>query len=98
VARPKLERSLIIDRLERIITQDIGGRGLAIDPTDNLVTRCRGNLQRAARHIAEEGSAVAIVTGFYAGTARRPTIETDGPCGSLALVWLLAKLGYSVTL
>jgi hypothetical protein len=98
VAQPKLERSLVIDRLEQIITQDVGGRGLAIDPTDNLVTRCRGNLHWAARHIAEEGSAVAIVTGFYVASARRPTIETDGPCGSLALAWLLARLGYSVTL
>src|SRR5206468_9123446 len=94
----KVERSLVIERLEQIITEDIGGRGLALDPTDNLVTRCRGNLERAARHVAAEGSAVAIVTGFYVASARKPTIETDGPCGSLALAWLLAKLGYSVTL
>jgi hypothetical protein len=97
-AHARSERSRVIDQLEAIITQDIGGRGLAVDPNDNLVTRCRGNLAQAARHLATEGAAVAIVTGFYVPGALGPTIETDGPCGAIALAWLLAKLGYAVTL
>ncbi len=92
------ERSRVINKLEAIITQDIGGRGLAVDPNDNLVTRCRGNLARAASHLATEGSAVAIVTGFFIAHAATPSIETDGPCGAIALTWLLTKLGYTVTL
>jgi hypothetical protein len=95
---PKLERSRVIDRLEAIITQDIGGRGLAVDPDDNLVTRCRGNLERAARDIAENGATVAILSGFYVAHANTPAIETDGPCGAIALAWLLSRLGCRVTL
>ncbi len=95
--RIRPERSRVIDRLEEIITQDLGGRGLAVDPTDNLVTRCRGNLARAARHLAGEGTNVAIVTGFFISHAARPSIETDGPCGAIALAWLLAELGCSLT-
>jgi hypothetical protein len=91
-------RSRVIDRLEEIITLDIGGRGLAIDPRDNLVTRCRGNLERAARHMASEGQEVAIVTGFFVSRAERPAIETDGPCGAIALAWLLGRLGLRATL
>jgi hypothetical protein len=98
VVPARSERSRVIDQLESIITQDIGGRGLAVDPKDNLVTRCRGNLARAARHLASEGAAAAIVTGFYVAGDSGPTIETDGPCGAIALAWLLAKLGYEVTL
>jgi hypothetical protein len=97
-ARSNRERSRVIDRLEAIITQDIGGRGLAVDPTDNLVTRCHGNLASAARHLASEGSSVAIVTGFFIAHAAEPSIETDGPCGAIALAWLLSQLGYYVTL
>lgn len=92
------ERSPAIDRLEQVITQDIGGRGLAFDPADNLVTRCRGNLGRAARNLAADGTAAAIVTGFYIAHAERPSIETDGPCGAIALAWLLSKLKFRVTL
>src|SRR5262245_22327561 len=93
-----VERSRVIDRLEKIITQDIGGRGLAVDPHDNLVTRCRGNLGRAARHLASDSACVAIVTGFYVAHAAQPAIETDGPCGAIALAWLLSRLGIQVTL
>jgi hypothetical protein len=71
---------------------------LAVDPADNLVTRCRGKLAGAARHVAAEGSAVAIVTGFFVASAKKPSIETDGPCGAIALAWLLDQLGCQVTL
>jgi hypothetical protein len=84
--------------LEEIITQDIGGRGLAIDPRDNLVTRCRGNLERGARRLAAEGQEVAIATGFFVSRAEWPAIETDGPCGAIALAWLLGRLGMRATL
>lgn len=94
----KLERSLLIDALEAIITQDIGGRGLAMDPYDNLVTRCRGNLERAARNLASDAGYVAIVTGFYVSHAEAPTVETDGPCGAIALAWILSQIGYRVTI
>ncbi len=97
-AGARSERSRVIDRLEEIITQDIGGRGLAVDPRDNLVTRCRGNLHRAARHLAGEGHEVAIVTGFFVSRAERPAIETDGPCGAIALAWVLGRLGLRATL
>ena len=85
-----------IDRLEQIITQDLAGRGLACHSSDNLVRRCRGNLARAARHFADEAEVVAIATGFYVAHAERPTIETDGPCGAIALAWMLAELGCRV--
>ncbi|MBI3467389.1 MAG: DUF4392 domain-containing protein [Planctomycetes bacterium] len=85
-----------IERLEQIITQDLAGRGLACLSSDNLVRRCRGNLARAARHLTDEGEAVAIATGFYVAHAERPAIETDGPCGAIALAWMLAELGCRV--
>jgi hypothetical protein len=91
------ERSGLIEQLEAIITRDVGNRGLASADGDNLVTRCRGNLGRAARHLAAEAGAVAIVTGFYVASTS-PTIETDGPCGAIALAWLLARQGFPVTL
>src|SRR5262245_10103948 len=98
VPRDEVERSRTIDRLEQVITQDIGGRGLSFDPKDNLVTRCRGNLGRAASDLASEGTSVAIVTGFFVAHAERPSIETDGPCGAIALAWLLTQLHCRVTL
>src|SRR5262245_2075078 len=98
VATRRSERSRVIDRLEEIITQDVDRRSLAVDPQNNLVTRCRGNLGRAARSLASDRSAVAIVTGFYVAHANQPSIETDGPCGAVAMAWLLAQIGCRVTL
>jgi hypothetical protein len=92
------ERSEAIEQLEQVITRDVARRGLAHTPHDNLVTRCRGNLERAARHLAFEGSSVAIATGFYVASGSRDTVETDGPCGAIALGWLLAALDYDVTI
>ena len=95
-AESKQQGHRVIERLEEIITQDLAGRGLACHSGDNLVTRCHGNLARAARHLADEAAGVAIATGFYVANGDRPTIETDGPGGAIALAWLLGELGYRV--
>lgn len=92
------EEATAINRLEQIIGQDIAGRGLATVPGDNLLTRCQGNLAAAAQHLAAEGGSVGIATGFYKAGAEGPTVETDGPCGAIALAWVLGRLGMDVTL
>lgn len=76
------------------IQTDVGNRGLARDPTDNLVTACPNDLTDACRSIANHAAPrVGIVTGFMIPTVDPPTGETDGPPGALFLAQALTRLG-----
>jgi D-glutamate cyclase len=55
-------------------------------------------LEIAARSLASNASAVAIVTGFCIPDGGQPAAETDGPPGALYLARALGELGIDVVL
>jgi hypothetical protein len=76
------------------IQTDVGNRGLARDPTDNLLTACPGDFALACRSMANHPAPrVGIVTGFMIPTVEPPTGETDGPPGALFLAQAFNDLG-----
>jgi D-glutamate cyclase len=92
----------LLDAIRALIQKDIGKRGLAADPHDNLFTACPGDFEAACRSIAETPhAALAVVTGFPIvanGTGVSPAGETDGPLGALFLARALTPLGVKVVL
>lgn len=85
--------------LQTCIQQDVGGRGLARLPGDNLFTACAGDFSAACQSIAETAAPVlGIVTGFFIPHGQPPAAETDGPLGALFLARALVPLGASVVL
>jgi hypothetical protein len=88
-----------LDALRDLIQQDVGHRGLATDPTRNLLTSCADDFAAACCSIAEAPKpALAVVTGFYIPTGNPPSAETDGPLGALFLARALTPLGVRVAL
>ncbi len=86
-----------LDALRALVQRDVGGRGLARDPADNLLTRCRDDLAAACRSIAEAPRPVlGVVTGFPIVSVDPPRSETDGPLGALFLARALTPLGIAV--
>src|SRR5262249_7706227 len=82
-----------------VIQRDPGKRGLARDPSDNLLTGCAGDFVAACRAIASPPNPVlAVVTGFPIAAAEPPCDETDGPLGAVFLARALAPLGVEVSL
>jgi hypothetical protein len=82
----------LIREFENSIRRDPAQRGLiASEPAFGPV--CPGHLVCAARHLAEFGTSVAIVTGFYVPGGDPPAAETDGPPGALVLAQTLFSLG-----
>lgn len=80
--------------LRDAIQVDVGGRGLARDPADNLFTACPDDLAAACRSIADHPAPrVGVVTGFMIPSVDPPTGETDGPLGALALARVFHHLG-----
>ena len=88
----------LLDKLRAIIQQDVGNRGLARDPLDNLFTACRDDFAAACRSIAETPHpALAVVTGFPIVIGDPPFYnETDGPLGALFLARALIPLDIKV--
>jgi hypothetical protein len=81
------------------IQQDPGRRGLATDPSSNLLTCTADDFANACRSVAQTPeAAMAVVTGFFIPTAQPATGETDGPLGALFLARALAPLGIRVAL
>jgi D-glutamate cyclase len=73
---------------------DVGNRGLASDPAENLFTTCSDDFAAACRSIADHPAArVGIVTGFMIPSVDPPTGETDGPPGALTLAQAFSHLG-----
>lgn len=69
-----------------VIQQDIGNRGLARDPHDNLLTATRDDFANACNSIANHAKpSVGLLTGFFIPTANPPAFETDGPLGAAYL-------------
>lgn len=85
--------------LRDIVQIDVGKRGLARDPIDNLFTACPNDFAAACRSIADHPSPrVGIVTGFMIPSVDPPAGETDGPLGALFLAHVLNQLGITVLL
>jgi hypothetical protein len=83
--------------LDAILRHDPGGRGVAAFQEGGRPLAA-GHLERAAKHLAEDGQQVAIVTGFAIVGRDRIAAETDGPPGALYLARVLAALGVETTL
>jgi len=85
--------------LRDIVQVDVGNRGLARDPNDNLFTAYPDDFANACRSIAEHPNPlVGIVTGFMIPSVKPATGETDGPLGALFLAHVLEWLGIRVFL
>jgi D-glutamate cyclase len=76
-------------RLEAAVRRDPARRGLASYADANGATLLAGDLQRAARDLAESGTRVLIVTGFCVVMPEGVTAETDGPPGAIFLAAML---------
>jgi hypothetical protein len=84
----------LLTQLRDLVQRDIGQRGLAREPHDNLLTATTGDFECACRAIAEHPAPrVGIVTGFMIPSATPPVGETDGPLGALFLAQTLEELG-----
>ena len=60
---------------------------------DKLAPYAAGGLERAARHLAQSRSPLALFTGFYVAHAAKPAAETDGPLTVMAIAEALFALG-----
>ena len=90
--RASAPRKVDFSRLEEIIAEDHGQRGIG-----PLVIR--GELARAAYHLSHgpDCQHIAIVTGYPCCPGSPPT-ETDGPPGAIATARALVALGHRVTI
>jgi hypothetical protein len=85
--------------LRDAIQIDVGQRGLARDPADNLFTACPDDFAAACRSIAEhKAPRVGVVTGFMIPSVEPPMGETDGPPGALFLARAFHHLGIPTVL
>jgi hypothetical protein len=83
-----------IARIESLCGQDAGARGIG-----PLVALTQGNLERAARSIAEHRTPhVAILTGFWILHGKPPSPENDGPPGAAHIAAALHTAGIPVRL
>lgn len=84
--------------LRDLIQRDVGGRGLATVPGDNLFTACPDDLNYAARSVAwHPRPHLLVVTGFPVVGPHGICGETDGPLGARFLARALGPLGVRVT-
>ena len=85
--------------LRDLIQDDVGQRGLARDPIDNLLTARPDDFAAACHSIADHPAPrVGIVTGFMIPAVDPPTGETDGPLGALFLARAFARSDIPCTL
>ena len=85
--------------LRDLIQDDVGQRGLARDPIDNLLTARPDDFAAACHSIADHPAPhVGIVTGFMIPAVDPPTGETDGPLGALFLARAFAQFDIPCTL
>jgi hypothetical protein len=82
-----------------VIQRDVGNRGLARDPHDNLLTACPDDFAAACKSIADTAApGLLVFTGFHIATAEPPCHETDGPLGALFLARAFRPLGIDIHL
>lgn len=89
----------VLDTIRTLIQEDVGGRGLAADPAENLLTACPDDFRLACASVAAAPAAVlVVVTGFFIPQGTPPAAETDGPLGALFLARALRPVGIEVVL
>jgi hypothetical protein len=89
----------VLDNIRDLIQEDVGGRGLASDPAENLLTICPDDFHLACHSVAHTPEAfLVVVTGFYIPQGTPPAAETDGPLGALFLARALVPAGIKVVL
>lgn len=81
-----------IGQFDAFIRRDPARRGL-ISSEAEFGPLCPGHLAEAAVDLAEHGTAVAIVTGFFVPGGEIPAAETDGPLGALVLAATMRACG-----
>jgi hypothetical protein len=79
-------------RIETLVRCDPAHRGL-LGGIGGAARLGLGQNAAAARHLAEHGREVGIVTGFAIPTAAGPIAETDGPLGAVLLAASCAAVG-----
>jgi len=73
-----------LDAILAAVQVDVGNRGLAKDPQDNLFTATPGDFKAACRSLAfEPKPSVLALTGFIIPSVEPPLQETDGPLGTI---------------
>jgi hypothetical protein len=83
-----------LNGIRDLVQEDVGDRGLARNPHDNLLTATKSDFANACVSIAYQANPwLAIVTGFFIPTANPPAGETDGPLGAIFLARACAALG-----
>ena len=83
----------VLAAIRDLIQEDVGRRGLATVPGDNLLTARPNDFSLACRTLARRRRPhIGIVTGFYIPHATPPAAETDGPLGALFLARALVPL------
>lgn len=92
-------RRSVLGAIRELIQEDVGNRGLATVPGDNLLSARPDDFKEACRSLARSKRAcMGVVTGFYIPHAHPPAAETDGPLGALFLARALVPLGVRVVL
>ena len=87
---PRIENTIV--QFEALIRRDPARRGL-IGSEPRFGPLCPGDLAAASADLAQFGSRVGIITGFYIPRGSPPAAETDGPLGSLLLAAALEGVG-----
>jgi hypothetical protein len=81
----------VLSAIESLVRRDPAQRGLGGAAHEPPL--CPGDLARSAASLADAGTAVAIVTGFWVPRADPPAPETDGPLGAVFLARACRALG-----
>src|ERR1051326_4548238 len=80
--------------IREVIQRDVGNRGLARDPDDNLLTRTRGDFANACASIASHADpTLEVVTEFLIPGDNEAVAETDGPLGAVFLTRAMVACG-----
>ncbi len=83
--------------IERLLRRDPARRGVARQVHEQGALTS-GQLEAAARSLAEQGRSVGMVTGFCVASTEGYVAETDGPPGALYLARALLSLGVEVAI
>ncbi|VTR99212.1 glutamate cyclase domain-containing protein [Tuwongella immobilis] len=86
-----------LNAIRDVVQVDIGNRGLARDPVENLLTVTRDDFAVACQRIAQHPAPrLGIITGFTIPTATPIAAETDGPLGAISLARACLEMGIGV--
>lgn len=89
-----MDTAVVLSAFVNAVQIDVGRRGLARQPQENLFTATKNDFFAAWRSLAYHSAPrLLIVTGFFIPSAQPPAFETDGPLGALFLAQVGRALG-----